>query len=321
MPFFRFAFACMLAAALATAADRDADGLDDEFEQRLLERFLPSLVLSATDCDGLPAEMTPGLREPVVAARNGTLYGQVTRNQDRIEVRYFHLWGRDCGRISHPLDAEHVSGLLAADRPDAPAEEWKAMAWYAGAHEDTMCELSTAAKAAVLRAVDRGPVVWVSNGKHASYFDPKHCAAGCGGDVCQWNEPLRPPAIVNLGEAGKPLNGATWVSYPKWTLEAKLKLDFTPALLAQLEPMSLVAAKQKSPAMQGVVQVSNSTMGALDSSSRKTGDALDLSAANTAAALSEATGRTASALEKSAAATGRSLGKAARNVRRFLGGK
>ncbi|MBX9604031.1 MAG: hypothetical protein K2X35_23700 [Bryobacteraceae bacterium] len=321
MPLLRLACACFLAVGFAAATDADGDGLDDALEQQLLERFQPTLFVSATDCDGLPAEMTPGLGEPVVAARNGTLYGHVIRNGARIEVRYFHLWGRDCGRFGHALDAEHIAGLLEADHPDAPAGEWKAIAWYAGAHEDTMCELSTAAKASVLRAEHHGPAVWVSNGKHASYFDPKHCAAGCGGDVCHSNRRLRSPAIVNLGEAGKPLNGTAWLQYSKWPLAVKLRPDFTAELLAQLEPRSLVAARRKSPAMQGVVQVSNTTMNALDASGRKTGNALDRSASNTAAAVADATERTGSAVERSAAATGRSLDRAARSVRRFFGGK
>ena len=141
--------------------DLDRDGVPDKLEQALLERFAPELVLSGEECDGLPAELTAGTRDPVVLARNGVLYGQAFRQRGRfIELHYFHLWGRDCGRVGHALDAEHVSALIEADRPDAPAKHWKARYWYAAGHEGTVCDRSHGARAASLLAVDRGPRVW-----------------------------------------------------------------------------------------------------------------------------------------------------------------
>src|SRR5436190_1600529 len=86
---------------------------------------------------------------PPAVARNGTIYGQVFPRQglampDRfIEIHYFHLWTRDCGRAGHPLDVEHVSVLVHADREDSPATDWNATYWDAGAHENTVCDVSS----------------------------------------------------------------------------------------------------------------------------------------------------------------------------------
>src|SRR5262252_10389319 len=57
--------------------DDDADGLPDDFEQAVLEKFKPTWKISSTDCDILPAEFLPGVPTPTVKARNGTIYGQV----------------------------------------------------------------------------------------------------------------------------------------------------------------------------------------------------------------------------------------------------
>lgn len=53
---------------------------------------------------------------------------------------------------------------------------------YSGAHEDTVCDVSSGASAVELNAEDHGPEVWISNGKHASYLSHHQCSGGCGGD-------------------------------------------------------------------------------------------------------------------------------------------
>ncbi|MEO7652776.1 MAG: hypothetical protein ABIZ80_20130, partial [Bryobacteraceae bacterium] len=99
----------------ALPPDGDGDGLSDVQEQALLEKFAPAFLISIGECDSLPAEFLPGSKDPQVVARNGTIYGQVSRHKGSsgpgsfVEVHYFHLWGRDCGRAGHALDAEHVS--------------------------------------------------------------------------------------------------------------------------------------------------------------------------------------------------------------------
>lgn len=162
---------------LIPTVDRDADGLLDLAEQKLLEQFRPSFLLSSGECDLLPAEFAPGESHPRPIARNGTLYGQATpRPGDRIELRYFHLWARDCGRIAHDLDAERVSALLDQD----PSGEWTASAWYASAHEGTACDVSSLA-----RAPDPAPsgAVRVSTSRAASTLRFSTAAAAPGDAV------------------------------------------------------------------------------------------------------------------------------------------
>jgi hypothetical protein len=162
------ALVLLLASALPAAAqDLDRDGLADSLEQALLERFLPTLVLSAGECDERPASMVPGSADPVVAARDGTIYGHVAprggaSGRAEIELKYFHLWARDCGRPQHALDVERVSALLHAPGLDAPVDVWQAAYWYAAAHEGTVCDASSGATGTTLRASASGPFVYVS---------------------------------------------------------------------------------------------------------------------------------------------------------------
>ena len=227
--------------AQALAQDDDRDGLPDALEQALLERFLPTFVLSADECDGLPAAMMAGTPDPRVAARDGTIYGYVTTRSTgtegvEVEIKYFHLWARDCGRPSHAFDAEHVSALIHAPAIDAPIGDWRAEYWYAAAHERTVCDASSGARAAAIRAAAIGPYVYISRGKHASYLARGQCKWGCGSDLCDSpGAPIPHSAPINLGEPLAPLNGATWIQSTRWGLAARLQTDFDPALRARLD--------------------------------------------------------------------------------------
>ena len=307
------AFLSLVSAGLLRAgADLDRDGVPDKLEQALLERFAPEFMLAGSECDGLPAELVSGAVHPRVLARNGAVYGQAFRiaGSRFIELHYFHLWGRDCGRAGHALDAEHVSALVEADLPTAPAKKWRARYWYAAGHEGTVCDRSTGSRAAPLLAVDRGPRVWVSAGKHASYFTAAHCAWGCGADRCELDGvKLRPHRIINVGERAAPLNGSLWIASNRWNLSSKMGSDFSIELLAVLDKSSEVRLLW--PALrpaQSVLMAGGEVGVALAESSRRTGNALRLADAETTAAL-------AIGMEK----TGRALRRSAESVARFLG--
>jgi hypothetical protein len=85
--------------------DLDHDGLEDPFEQEILARFLPEFRVSKMECAGLPAEFLPDSTQPQAVALNGTIYGQVFPvapdgiSGSFLEVHYYHLWSRDCGRF------------------------------------------------------------------------------------------------------------------------------------------------------------------------------------------------------------------------------
>ena len=87
----------LAAATTAAAQDADRDGLSDALEQSLLDRFTPTLLLAHDECDGVPASFVPFNGDPLVVAKDGTLYGQAfaldaVDGRSRIELHFFHLW-------------------------------------------------------------------------------------------------------------------------------------------------------------------------------------------------------------------------------------
>jgi hypothetical protein len=230
----------MACAGPAAAQDLDRDGIADHLEQALLEKFSPTLLLATGECAGLPASFAPNTRSPRVVARDATLYGQAFRIQptgDRavVELHFFHLWARDCGRRGHDLDVEHVSAIVSAPGLESPASAWLAEMWYAAAHEGSVCDASSGARASVVGATVSGPRVFVSRGKHASYLDRGQCKWGCGGDQCGDDRVVTPSRIINIGGRDAPLNGALWMHSDRWPMREKLGSDFDSALRARLD--------------------------------------------------------------------------------------
>jgi hypothetical protein len=232
-----------LTGSLAHGTDRDGDGVGDELEKALLERFRPRFLMSAHECGGLPAEFQAASAEPRVLDRNGTLYArafpsEAARPHDvALELHYYHLWEEDCGPFNpHRLDVEHVSTLVTAQSFEADTAEWVAQYWYAAAHEGTVCDTSNAARAEAIGAKVSGPRVWISEGKHASYLSDELCGQrGCGGDRCRDMTPMPVGPLINIGEVDRPLAGATWIASGAWPLAQKLGSDFDTTLRTRLE--------------------------------------------------------------------------------------
>src|SRR5262249_50009289 len=154
------------------------DGIPDTLEQTLLEMFRPRFLISAHDCAAAPARFAPYEAAPRALATDGSIFGQAfpratDAGRTTIELHYYHLWTKDCGRMPHALDAEHVAALVYAASLESPADAWRAVQWYSAAHEDTVCDAGARAGAATLGAEHTGPSVWVARGKHASYFTPE----------------------------------------------------------------------------------------------------------------------------------------------------
>jgi hypothetical protein len=260
----------------------------------VLEKFRPVFRISAADCDVAPAEFDSSSSVPKAVARNGTIYASALEKPDGwLEVHYYHLWARDCGKGSHALDAEHVSGFLRRI-----GGEWRAKYWYAAAHEDTACDVSMAGQASFLDAETRGPYVWVSHGKHASYLSDASCRAGCGADRCDRTKELTHRPLLILDE------NAPWVQSARWPLRFKLGTDFSEPLLQALaakDGNKLVAARPYLMPAQKVLGVGNTGIDA-------TGGALETGGRHTDGSLELATKK-----------TGQALGTATRRVKRFLG--
>jgi hypothetical protein len=355
--------ACHCLGAVVWAQDLDRDGLDDILEQALLERFRPTFVLSVGECDGSPARFEAGTAHPVPVARDGTTYGQATPvglvgpaeagHADGpakagpytdgpptagryVELHYYHLWARDCGRAGHALDAEHVSALVAHAEPLAPvsegeaardphtAQQWTAFYWYAAAHEDTVCDASSGARASAVRAETVGPYVYVSRGKHASYLNPAHCRWGCGGDACALGAPVPHGLLINIGERDRPLNGATWAQSNRWPLAFKFASDFDPVVRARLDragPSGIVALMRRLQTAQTPLLAGDTAIDAVGTAAAATSEALEATGEAldaTGSALEATATATGNAVQQTAGAVGTALKRTASGIARFL---
>jgi hypothetical protein len=306
----------------AVHVDSDGDGLPDALEQALLAQFTPHFMVGQGDCSDEPSEFKADVKKPTVEAQNGTIYGQVFPAKGsaagEVEIHYYHLWRADCGKHGHALDTEHVSALVRES-----GGEWTALYWYAAAHENTICDVSQIARASTLRAAHRGPVVWISPGKHASYLDQVMCEKGCGADRCERMVPLRVQAVINLGEVGHPMNEAVFVASKRWPLREKMETSNFPAetlaRIDQLPPTDIAWFHAGRHPAQGVIAVSSTTEAALAKGGAETSDALATGDAHTSKALATAHDSTGNALEKSYRKTVHALGISASHVRKALG--
>lgn len=307
-------------AVTAQQLDSDHDGLADSVEQSLLTQFSPHFYVGQHECAGLPAVFQPGLLQPTPQVEDGTIYGQVFpvkiagATGPMMEIHFYDLWGRDCGAHGHQFDTEHVAVLVEASSHDLAAAKWKAVYWYAAAHENTVCDVSQIARASALGAEDDGAKVWLSPGKHAAYLAKSLCNHGCGADSCEAMKPMRTSRIINLGEPGHPMNGSDFIASNAWPLDQKMNhTDFPPEPIARLNalPHDDIAwfNAGRHPA-QGVIAVSYTT-----------GKAIDGSGENTDAALALASDKTGNALQKSYRNTKHALGTTAHDVGKALGAK
>jgi len=325
-----------IALAQANAPDADHDGVSDSLETMLLDRFRPTIMVGAADCSTLPAQFLPNTATPYALADDGTIYGHAFQSKIpsaapsrpgelEIELHYYILWRVDCGRMGHALDAEHISAIVhgGGEEPD----NWRAIYWYAAAHEDTVCDASQLTRASTIAAETHGPRVWASNGKHGSFLNEELCRHGCGGDRCEKMHAIASTKIINLGEASAAMNGAQWISSPRWPLQEKMqRSDFTTVRVTRLEGLPETdvawAEPSKRPAQAAIRGGNAGIDGALlglNTGSSSTANALSLSNRNTNTALVLANTRTERALGTAAHSTGSALTKSYRNVRGALG--
>lgn len=332
-------FAQQHATAPQLHLDSDHDGLNDALEHALLVQFMPKFMIGQHDCSFRPAEFQAGSLTPRVEAANGTIYGQAFPLKEKndntvlVELHYYHLWGTDCGRHGHPLDTEHVAVLIHASDTHLQGANWKALYWYAAAHENTVCDVSQIARASTLHAEDHGATVWISPGKHASYLNCTLCERGCGADHCEEMTQLAPLTLINLGEPGFPMDGSDFISSNAWPLEYKMSNSNFPATaIARVNRLPATDIAWFNPGRhpaQGIIARSSSTEQAIaisgaDASvaisvaSDSAGGALSRTSDATDAALSYASSGTGNALQTSYKHTGRAIGASARNVGKAL---
>jgi hypothetical protein len=331
---FPLAVVAMLTLAGELRADLDRDGVPDHLESELASRFVPVFRVSGSECDALPAEFRADHPHPAVAERRGAISIQVfpwaaaLGEAVSLEIHYYHLWARDCGRAGHPLDAEHVSVVVSAPALDSPVDKWKAVYWYGAAHEDTACDVSNAARAEDLDSVTKGANVWVSRGKHASFLAAERCGGGCGGDTCEGATAMPIAKLINLGEPDFPMDCCRWLQSARWPLREKMRSDFTPYLLAKLTARDAtgIVAVPRNHAQQALFRAGGSTGAALGRSGTTTGGALAKAGSRTDSAVAENLGKATDAtgnatrhgLERTADALGVALQSSGQAVRKSL---
>jgi len=310
-------------AARGSDADTDGDGLSDQFEQALLQKFAPRFHISTSDCDVAPAEFLPDVLHPRVQAKNGTIYGQVfpvgrgSGAGGFVEIHYYHLWAQDCGLTRHALDAESVSALLHAESSQSPQEAWRAAFWHSAAHDGTLCDMGNGANALAVNSVDRGPDIWVSRNKHASFLSRDLCSKGCGGDVCDEADAMPISKLVNIGELGAPMNGAIWSASSSWPLASKMMPRYTDAVLAQMptgNQVELVPTRDIARGTRSTIKVAGLTYRSLLSADAMTEAGADAGATGFGGGLDVA----GASLTSSAKHTGRSMSAAYSAARRSL---
>jgi hypothetical protein len=302
-----FLLPVIVCAQTVTSGDLDRDGIPDQLEQALLEKFQPTFMISPLDCDLQPAEFQSGTKDVIALDRNGTIYGQVFRppandsTNGVLELHYYHLWARDCGKMDHAFDAEYVASLIHMEHAGDAIENWTALYWYAAAHEGTVCDTSTIVRAMAIAPQDGGPRVWVSAGKHGSYFNRESCELGCGQDRCVNSVPLQASKLINVGETGATLNGAEWTSSAKWNLAQKMQTAFSPEMLAAADKPGSepVLARRSNTQWQSTIAAMGTSL-----------DAAGLGPQHTSAALSTARTKTRNALALSFRKLRSSLNKA-----------
>jgi hypothetical protein len=307
-------------------ADSDRDGLSDALEAELLGQFQPIWMVGKDDCSVRPARFAEGVVQPTVVKDDGTVYGQAFPVRSRggeVELHYYHLWRTDCGPMGHPLDAEHVAVLLRRDEGIGETERWRAVYWYAAAHEDTLCDASQITRGSTLKAEDKGATVWVSPGKHASFLNEELCSHGCGGDRCVGMERMKTTEVVNLGEVSRPMDGAVWVSFAGWPLEEKMRRsDFGEARMDRLERLPETDVAWANPSkrpVQGAIYGGNAALNGVAVGGHSTDTALVLANERTSEALDTAQKNTGNALTKSYRNVMKALGGAAKSTGKALG--
>lgn len=321
------ALLCLLlsGAGRSEVLDADRDSLPDVFEQAILSKFLPRFQVSPKDCDGAPAEFEQGHPHPQVKAKNGTIYGQVFPVRGNgsagafLEIHYYHLWTRDCGKPAHALDAESVSAVVRAVRLEWRPDAWQAWYWYAAAHENTFCDMSNGGSASALNAVERGPEVWISRDKHASFLKKQLCTQGCGKDDCNNAAPFQTLQILNLGEPGSPLNGADWAASSLWPLALKMQPDFTEELIARMQgkdEVDVVPAREVARGMRTTIRVAGNTYWSLASANASTGTSVSSAVENASTAVSAAAVSTGGAIHHAGCAVKKSVSLTEKSIRR-----
>jgi hypothetical protein len=100
---------------------------------------------------------------------------------------------------------------------------------------------------------------------------------GVAGDQCDGAQRMRISKLINLGEPGEPLNGATWSTSPSWPLASKMMPCYTSGLIDRMptgNEVALVPARDVVRGARTTIKVAGRTYGSLTSANSSTGTAV-----------------------------------------------
>jgi hypothetical protein len=165
---------------LVAFSDNDFDGIDDNHEMELAQRFFPEIRHHSFEVCQLPLPATYIFR-----ARHPSYQGQV--NTNFIAINYIRLFRYDCGPAGHDGDNEPFLVFLRWNGSD-----WQFDSVSATSHWGTACEVHTMSSA---------PLLWVGKDKHGIFADLGQCDSGavCN-NHCTWNGPTTSYQLFNVGE-------------------------------------------------------------------------------------------------------------------------
>lgn len=177
--------------------DLDGDGLDDAFEQSIVDAYLPYLSLDPKDG----------------CARAVGVYRLRPHPDDpkRLHLIFDLLLEKDCGASGHVGDDEVFGATIDPAKP-APAG---LLAVRAISHQGTACEAKTICgtcpgltpcTTATRKGKPGYPVVFYSKDKHGAYMEKAKCDGACFfTNYCTLSPTPTEPRLANAGEPGKPL--------------------------------------------------------------------------------------------------------------------
>jgi hypothetical protein len=164
----------------ALGSDNDGDGIDDDLEASLAERFLPTMYWDSDEnCpDPIPRPILFRARHPTIQGVPAT---------DYIVINYVQLYNEDCGfGTGHDGDNEAFLVFLEWDGSD-----WQFKSVSAVSHWDDYCETNSSSTSS--------DQVWIGENKHGSYADQSEC--GCDGeDECDLPTATFDHVLYNVGE-------------------------------------------------------------------------------------------------------------------------
>lgn len=230
--------------------DRDSDGMDDRLEQKLLDHFMPTIIIfNNENCPGPALDGTGDTN--LIATRISPYPGQYTRSSSLdslkvhpvpmvgtrqlvpgliwyntfIMVHCAVLYGQDCGALGHTADVEGFHFSLSYIGPDTLAgwmydttmANWRGATLQSVSHDGTLCQHIETLPYKSSIAPSGVDTVYSSPNKHGNYLTIGDCNLsficnpGCGGTQIKRNV-----TNVNLGEPWAPLVTDMGSCYPAY---------------------------------------------------------------------------------------------------------